>query len=140
MIRAHTADEGIEAFHPVDQTLLNQKIQGAVDCRRFGRGFQGLEAIQQIESARGRPSKRPRNAPPTIDVDILYVGNLTLSTPDIVIPHPRLHLRRFVLVPLAEIRPELRLPGQHHTVSELLAALEDPAAVQLSLLQWNLLQ
>ena len=63
-------------------------------------------------------------------------GNLTLSTTSIVIPHPRLHLRRFVLEPLAEIRPTLRLPGQQHTIGELLQSLGDPAAVQRFAQQW----
>ena len=96
-----------------------------------------LEALQDIERCLGRPSKRPRNASRTIDLDILYVGNLTLSTPSIIIPHPRLHLRRFVLEPLVEIRPELRLPGQQLSAGELLAGLEDPAAVMRASVQWQ---
>jgi 2-amino-4-hydroxy-6-hydroxymethyldihydropteridine diphosphokinase len=98
-----------------------------------------LEALQEIEASMGRPSKRPRNAPRTIDLDILYVGNLTLSTTAIVIPHPRLHLRRFVLEPLAEIRADLRLPGQQQTAGELLRTLADPAAVQRFEKQWPVL-
>ena len=82
-----------------------------------------LDALQQIEGRLGRPSKRPRNAPRTIDLDVLYVGNQVLSNPEIVIPHPRLHSRRFVLAPLSEIRPQLLLPGYHETVAALLAGL-----------------
>ena len=95
-----------------------------------------LAALRSIESALGRPMRYPRNAPRTLDLDILYAGVLVLHDDTLVVPHPRLSLRRFVLAPLNDFRPDLRLPGQTHTVAELLARLDDPGAVTVFAERW----
>lgn len=95
-----------------------------------------LAALRGIETALGRPSRHPKNVSRPIDLDLLYAGDHTLDTPLLTLPHPRLHQRRFVLAPLAAIRPDLVLPGQQRTVFELLQALDDPAEVRLVSTAW----
>ncbi|TDU73300.1 2-amino-4-hydroxy-6-hydroxymethyldihydropteridine diphosphokinase [Prosthecobacter fusiformis] len=84
-----------------------------------------------VESLLGRPAQREQNSPRTLDLDLLYAGEYRSIDPILTVPHPRLHLRRFVLQPLAEIRPTLQLPGLAMNITEALAALEDePGSVR----------
>ena len=70
-----------------------------------------LRHLQDLEIRSGRPEHRPRNAPRALDLDLLYCDGMSLHHPDLELPHPRMTERAFVLAPLAEIRPDLRLPG-----------------------------
>ena len=69
-----------------------------------------LELARDLEAAAGRV-RRVRHGPRTLDVDVLLVGDLTVDEPDLVVPHPRMWERRFVLAPLADLAPELVPPG-----------------------------
>jgi 2-amino-4-hydroxy-6-hydroxymethyldihydropteridine diphosphokinase len=84
-----------------------------------------LEKLQAFERERGRAIVRAINAPRPLDLDIIYYACVENREQDLIIPHPRAHLRRFVLEPLSHMRPDLVLPGQTKSVSELLAELRD---------------
>jgi 2-amino-4-hydroxy-6-hydroxymethyldihydropteridine diphosphokinase len=87
-----------------------------------------LHALLEIEHDLGRTRSFP-NAPRTLDLDLLLVDDVMLDTPELTLPHPRLHERAFVLVPLAEIAPEIVHPGFGQTARELLQALPDQEGV-----------
>ena len=78
-----------------------------------------LDALQGIEIAMGRPARHGVNESRCIDLDIVAYGECCIDEPGLIIPHPRAAQRAFVLVPLAEIAPDLQLPGQPTTVSGL---------------------
>ncbi len=82
-----------------------------------------LRKLRKLERKLGRRPKKVLNEPRPLDLDLITFGNETYSSPELVLPHPRAHLRRFVLQPLSEIAPDFILPGQSKTVVELLAAL-----------------
>ena len=88
-----------------------------------------LKNLTEIERALGRPRDRARNVSRQIDIDLLYLGEMKIDTAEVQLPHPRMHSRRFVLQPLADIRPHLVLPRQAKTVRELLARLDDSGKV-----------
>ncbi len=85
-----------------------------------------LDALQAIEQRFGR--ERPYvNAPRTLDLDLLLHGDVVLDTPRLVLPHPRLHLRAFVLQPLLELAPALRAPGLGALAAHLSATADQRA-------------
>lgn len=91
--------------------------------------LQALEQIRTIESEMGRTREVP-NGPRTIDLDILLWDDLVYNKPGLAIPHPRMHERRFVLGPAADVAPAWVHPTLGKTVQELLDDLDDPAAAE----------
>jgi 2-amino-4-hydroxy-6-hydroxymethyldihydropteridine diphosphokinase len=88
-----------------------------------------LEALRRIETQMGS-EKLIAKGPRLIDMDVLLYGDAVIDTPDLQIPHPRMHLRRFVLEPLAEIAPRARHPISGLSVAELLARTPDKSAIR----------
>ena len=84
-----------------------------------------LHRLQELEICSGRPKNHARNASRTLDLDLLYCDEMTLHDPELELPHPRMTVRSFVLAPLAEIRPDLRLPGWEKSCSEYLSYIRN---------------
>ncbi|HVU99745.1 MAG TPA: 2-amino-4-hydroxy-6-hydroxymethyldihydropteridine diphosphokinase [Verrucomicrobiae bacterium] len=82
-----------------------------------------LARLQAMEVEFGRKPKVILNEPRPLDLDLIAFRDETRNSTTLVLPHPRAHLRRFVLAPLAEIGPDWKLPGQNQTVVELLSAV-----------------
>lgn len=95
-----------------------------------------LSGFQRIERKLGRaPNARP-NAPRLIDIDIIYADKLRIGGEGINVPHPRWFERRFVVRPLNDVRPDLVIPGQTGTVTEVLRDLSDKYRVMLFKKEW----
>lgn len=89
-----------------------------------------LEILRGIETQMGS-KKLITKGPRLIDMDILLYGNEVIDTPELQVPHPRMHLRRFVLEPLAEIAPNVRHSISRLSVSEMLTRTPDKSAVRV---------
>jgi 2-amino-4-hydroxy-6-hydroxymethyldihydropteridine diphosphokinase len=132
---------------PVDCEPEAQNFYNAVIEVGFEKSADALlGALQEIERALGRErtTPSPQSSPPgrggreapgegnrsrTIDLDLLYCGSERRDDAMLQLPHPRMTERKFVLQPLCDIAPDLRLPGQTKSVGELLAQLPDPAKI-----------
>jgi len=82
-----------------------------------------LKKLRELEIEFGRMPKSVLNEPRPLDLDLIAFGNETRNLPELILPHPRAHLRRFVLQPMNEIAPDFILPGQGGTVAQLLIGL-----------------
>lgn len=103
------AVSGLYASAPVDASGPDY-VNAVVALRAACEADELLRALQAIEARAGRV-RSMRNAPRPLDLDLLAYGDLQVQTPTLTLPHPRLHRRAFVLHPLLEIAPDLRLPG-----------------------------
>jgi 2-amino-4-hydroxy-6-hydroxymethyldihydropteridine diphosphokinase len=113
-----------EPVGPVDQPRF---LNGAVELETGLTARALLGALLELERALGRDrSAGPLHGPRTLDLDLLLYGAETIEEPLLNVPHPRLHERRFVLEPLAELDPDLEVPGQG-PVQTLLTRLDSGA-------------
>jgi 2-amino-4-hydroxy-6-hydroxymethyldihydropteridine diphosphokinase len=94
-----------------------------------GRARDLLLLLKGFEASRGIRPTGARHQPRALDLDLLYADE-TFEEQDLILPHPRMVERRFVLEPLSEIRPDLVLPGQSKSVLELVAPLRSEAGVE----------
>jgi len=100
-------------------------LNAVVEFDYEGDPMQLLEQLVRIEESLGRKRRHPKNVSRTIDIDLLYCGDRQIDNEGLRLPHPRMHLRRFVLQPLVDIRPDLILPKQTKSVADLLAELKE---------------
>src|SRR5713101_248912 len=131
------ADEGVRVTRvssiyetePVDYLeqpwFLNCALEGETELP----ALELIKKLREIEVRMGS-KKLIAKGPRLIDMDILLYGQETIGTPELQVPHPRMAERRFVLVPLAEIAPELQHPSWNASVEELLARTVDRSAVR----------
>ena len=122
---------------PVDcEPGADKFLNAVVEFNYEGDPASLLEQLMRFEEALGRRGDHPKNVSRSIDIDLLYCGDDNVEDKRLQLPHPRLHLRKFVLQPLADIRPGLVLLGQNQTVRLLLKQLKESGAVVRFMDNW----
>ena len=111
-------------------------LNAAIEFGYAGEAMELLRQLAAIEKLWGRPGAHPKNVSRTIDLDLLYFGDVEIETADLQLPHPRIAEREFVLRPLADLNPDLMLPNQRETVGALLLRFTDATAVVRLDLEW----
>jgi len=125
-----TVQSAVYETSPVDCEPGAQNFYNAVIEIGFEKSADALlEVLQKIEHDLGREHNHERNVSRAIDLDLLYFGSERRSDAVLQLPHPRMTERKFVLQPLCDIAPDLRLPGQTKNVGELLAQLQNQGKI-----------
>ncbi len=122
----------VSSFYETEPMDLKEQpwfLNCVVEAETHFDPFMLLRALREIETKMGS-KKLVAKGPRLMDIDILLYGTETIDTPELQVPHPRMHLRRFVLVPLAEIAPEAVYPGLKKTVKQLLEETPDRSVVR----------
>lgn len=114
---------------PVEVTDQPWFLNSAVALETPKEAPELMSELLNLERQMGRRRTQPKG-PRTIDIDLLLFGDLFIDTPELTVPHPAMHKRRFVLMPLAEIAPEARHPVLKKTVRELLEGLPEGQIVR----------
>lgn len=120
-----TEPVGIEDSPPFLNMVAEIQAKGITPTQMLAR----MLRIEYLLGRKDKSLKRPR----TIDLDLLLYANVKVDTPFLTVPHPRLHERRFVLVPMAELAPLAVHPVLNKTIKQLLAETEDASCVR----RWN---
>jgi 2-amino-4-hydroxy-6-hydroxymethyldihydropteridine diphosphokinase len=128
---------GIYETDPVDcERDASKFLNAVVEFDYDGDPRQLLEQLARIEESLGRKRDHQKNVSRTIDIDLLYCGDRQIDNERLQLPHPRMHLRKFVLQPLTDIQPDLILPNQRKTIRQLLAASDESGDVVRMMNTW----
>jgi 2-amino-4-hydroxy-6-hydroxymethyldihydropteridine diphosphokinase len=136
-VRAPVLTSAIYETEAVDcEPAAGKFLNAVIEFEFSGTAPDLLLQLCELEKSLGRPAAHLRNTSRTIDLDLLYLGGTEIDFPALVLPHPRMHERRFVLEPLADLRPDLVLPRQTETVAALLQRLAKTPPLVWAASEW----
>jgi 2-amino-4-hydroxy-6-hydroxymethyldihydropteridine diphosphokinase len=126
--------EPVDDEHLLKFPFLNGviEVESELTPEQLMRQLLAIERSMGRKRVKGRKPTRGRYRPRIIDLDLLFFDKEVINTRALQVPHPRLHERRFVLAPMAELAPTLMHPKLNASISELLAALKSPHRVTLA--------